>query len=206
MDEARRRKTGCGTMRFWLSATAFVICSVLASQAMASHSCEEGDYRLDEIGLSVDPPTSCLGLEVLGEMRGCEHARLRIDNQCESFVKMLDGTPTTCELGGPEPTGCQVIASGLVGYVDLPWRKVVSTEGRQEHRFDAQVEGQPTFIYVSFDSTRLDVDAEEDGAEGDQGGGGCHASGEGSPAPVAFSVVALLGLGLLIRRVGQGPS
>jgi hypothetical protein len=165
---------------------------LFASDAQARHDCDEGHYRIDNPSISVDPPTSCLNLEIVGEMKDCEHAQLRIDNQCDALLKMLDDTQAYCELTGDGSTSeCQVIGSGIVGYVNLPWRKVVNTDERVEHRYDIQAQNGQTFIFVSWESTRLDSpDGEGDG----DGGGGdddsaCSTLPLGRPVSAAFTVL-----------------
>jgi MYXO-CTERM domain-containing protein len=179
---------------------------MLPSEASARHDCDEGHYRILEPNVSADPPTSCLGLEVVGEMKDCEHAQLRIDNQCDSFVKTLDDTQAYCELVGSGQSECQVIGSGIVGYVDLPWRKVVDTEKRQEHRYDVQVEGRTTFLFVSFESERIDSPEGEDNEEmmDADDDGGCSTAAPSSPAS-ALSHLLLLALGLVGLRLRRNP-
>jgi hypothetical protein len=175
---------------------------VLPSEASARHDCDEGHYRILEPNVSADPPTSCLGLEVVGEMEGCEHAQLRIDNQCDSFVKTLDDSQAYCELVGSGQSECQVIGSGVVGYLDLPWRKVVDTEQRKEHRYDVQVEGRTTFLFVSFDSERVDSPEGDDGEEmmDEDEDRGCSTAAARTPSS-ALSYLLLVALGLVGLRV-----
>ncbi|MGM0556529.1 MAG: hypothetical protein ACQEVA_09155 [Myxococcota bacterium] len=134
-------------------------------------------------------------------MKDCEHARLRIDNQCDTLLKILDDTQAYCELTGDGSTSeCQVIGSGIVGYVNLPWRKVVNTDERVEHRYDVQSQNGQTFIFVSWESTRLDTpEGEEQGDDGSSDDdAACSTLPLGPPASAGvtmlFVVLGLVGL------------
>ena len=187
--------------RFAIAVVCFFVGMSISSTAFARHDCEEGHYRIENPSIATDPPTSCLALEVVGEMKDCEHAQLRIENNCDSFVKPLDDTQAYCELTGSGQSPCQVIGSGIVGYLDLPWRKVVDTEKRQEHRYDVQVEGRTTFLFVSFDSTRLDgPDGEEqDDADSSDDDPACSTLPLGQPGS-AGATFLILALGLVALR------